>query len=104
MQHELKGSYFCSVLPTDVGLLQLNLLQHKHKECYTKSMLIVHTFKVKTINVAKVQHELKGSYFCTATRVRVALVQHKIVMNMGLKFVLHFGNMKKEAWHQVNKK
>ena len=67
-------------------------------------MLIVHTFLVKIISVTKVQHELKGSYFCTATRVCVALVQHKIVMNMGLKFVLHFGNMKKEAWHQANKK
>ena len=66
MQHELKGSYFCSVTPTDVGLLQLT---HKHTECYTKTMLIVHTFKVKTINVAKVQHELKGSYFCTVTAV-----------------------------------
>ena len=92
MQHELKGSQLM------LGYCNL------HINTKSVAMLIVHTFLVKIISVTKVQHELKGSYFCTATRVRVALVQHKIVMNMGLKFVLHFGNMKKEAWHQANKK
>ena len=60
-------------------------------------MLIVHTFKLKTISVAKVQHELKGSYFCTVTAVCVALVQHKKIMTMGVKFVLNFGNMKRSV-------
>ena len=37
----------------------------------------VHILKRFEFRVAKVQHKLKGSYFCTGTAVRVASVQHE---------------------------